>query len=153
MKPYTVSLFGHRNISNPEKIRTKLKLFTERIISEKQYVQFLIGHDGAFDELAASVISETIRNSQYHTALLIMVLPYMRNEFKNRNDFQQYHQIEICPASANAHFKSAFFIRNLEMLDRSDIVVCWMEHPFGGTFQAVYCAQKKGLTVINLAQS
>ena len=113
MKPYTVSLFGHRNISKPEKIRTELKLFTERIISEKQYVQFLIGHDGAFDELAASVISETIRNSQYHTALLIMVLPYMRNEFKNRNDFQQYHQIEICPASANAHCKSAFFIRNL----------------------------------------
>ena len=150
MEIFTVSLFGHRHISNPDKIRTKLAQLVEKLIKEKQYVQFLVGHDGQFDEIAGEVISQVIRRSAYHTALLIMVLPYSRSEFCNPEYLRQYNQIEICPESSQVHVKEAFLIRNMQMVDRSDMIICCMEHQQGGTFRAVYYAGRKGRNIVNL---
>lgn len=150
MEIFTVSLFGHRHISNPDKIRTELAQLVEKLIKEKQYIQFLVGHDGQFDEIAGEVISQAIRNSAYHTALLIMVLPYNRSEFRNPEYLTQYNQIEVCPASSQVHVKEAFLIRNMQMIDRSDMIICCMEHQHGGTFRAVYYAGKRGRNIIHL---
>ena len=150
MEVFTVSLFGHRHISNPDKIRRQLTKLVEKLIREKKYVQFLVGHDGQFDEIAGEVISQAIRCSDYHTALLIMVLPYHRNELRNSEYLRQYNQIEICPASSEVHVQDAFLIRNMQMIDRSDMIICCMEHEYGGTFRAVYYAGAKGRNVIQL---
>ena len=89
MEIFTVSLFGHRYIENPDILRSALKPIVQKLVQDNIYIQFLIGHDGMFDEIAADVISETIRNSPYHTAMLIVVLPYMRSEFQQKENFQQ----------------------------------------------------------------
>ena len=48
-------------------------------------------------------------------------------------------------------FKSAIQIRNREMVDRADLIICYIEHEKGGAWQTVDYAIKQGKAVINFA--
>lgn len=41
-------------------------------------------------------------------------------------------------------------IRNREMVDRADLIICYIEHKEGGTYKTVQYALMIGKTVINL---
>ena len=56
MELYTVSLFEHREIRSPDMILERLEKVIQPIILSKPYVEFLIGREGEFDLLAASII-------------------------------------------------------------------------------------------------
>lgn len=58
--PYPVCLFGHRRIENVTEVEDTLRNEIEKILAEHEYVEFLIGREGEFDILAASV-------KRYHT--------------------------------------------------------------------------------------
>lgn len=62
-----------------------------------------------------------------------------------------YDEIEICQNSAEAHYKSAIQIRNRQMIDRSDLIVCCIEHDSGGAYQTVQYARKQQKRIVNLA--
>ena len=71
---------------------------------------------------------------------------------KNEEAFQEYYdEVEICQSSSAAHFKAAMQVRNREMVDRSDLVVCYIEHNSGGAFQTVQYAKKKNKEIVNLS--
>ena len=42
-------------------------------------------------------------------------------------------------------------IRNREMVDRADLIICYIEHENGGVWQTVDYAMKQGKAVINLS--
>ena len=65
MDIYTVSSFGHREVERAAEIESKLNQFFHDLITQKQYVEFLIGRDGEFDLLAASAIRRAIRLRQH----------------------------------------------------------------------------------------
>ena len=48
--------------------------------------------------------------------------------------------------------KSAIQIRNHEMVDRADLIICYIEHEKGGAWRTVKYAREQGKTVINLAE-
>lgn len=56
MDIYTVSFFGHREIERVSEIESRLDKLLYDLITQKRYVEFLIGRDGEFDLLAASAI-------------------------------------------------------------------------------------------------
>ena len=56
MEVYTVSFFGHRRIDDPIRIEQQVEEIVRELLLTKQYVEFLVGKDGDFDILAASVI-------------------------------------------------------------------------------------------------
>ena len=62
-----------------------------------------------------------------------------------------YDEIEICQNSAEAHYKSAIQIRNRQMIDRSDLIVCCIEHNSGGAYQTIQYARNQKKEIINLA--
>ncbi|MBR5786303.1 MAG: hypothetical protein IKY41_06390 [Clostridia bacterium] len=55
-------------------------------------------------------------------------------------------------AASKAHPKSAFQIRNREMVDRADLVICYIENKEGGAWQTIKYAMKKEKNIINLAE-
>lgn len=81
------------------------------------------------------------------------MLPYSVAEYRNNEDsFRDYYdEIEICQNSAEAHYKSAIQIRNRQMIDRSDLIVCCIEHDSGGAYQTVQYARKQQKRIVNLA--
>lgn len=51
MNIYTVSFFGHRYIERGTEISDRLDKLLHDLITQKDYVDFLIGRDGEFDLL------------------------------------------------------------------------------------------------------
>ena len=60
MNIYTVSFFGHRNIECGTEIDNRLDKLLHDIITQKEYVDFLIGRDGEFDLLASAAIKRAV---------------------------------------------------------------------------------------------
>ena len=153
MDIYTVSFFGHRHIEQGSLVEERLESLLYDLITGKEYVEFLIGRDGEFDLLASSVIKRCIKKYGRGNTSLVLVLPYMRAEYRdNEAAFLDYYdEVEICEESARAHFKAAIQIRNRCMVDRSDLVVCCIQHKSGGAYRTIQYAEKQGKKIVNLA--
>ncbi len=151
---YTVSFFGHRQIENVSAIEKRLDEIIRPLLFEKEYVEFLVGRDGEFDQLAASAVKRLKRSVGGDNSTLVWVPPYPTAEYRDYEaDYAAYYdEIEICPESAAAHFKSAFQLRNRWMVDRNGLVVCYVERPNGGAFQTLQHAKRHGKNIINVAK-
>lgn len=153
MNTYTVSFFGHRVIYRSEDIEKRLEILIESIVKSKEYIEFLVGRDGDFDILTSSVICRITKKLSYGNAAHVLVLPYMKAEYRNnKEDFLKYYdEVEICEKSCRAHYKAAIRIRNRNMVDRSDLVVCYVERQKGGAYNTMTYAVRQDKTVINIA--
>lgn len=155
LKTYTVSFFGHREIDDVSRLEKTLEEIISYLLREKEYVEFLVGRDGEFDQLVSSTVKRCKRKVGDHNSALVWVLPYPTAEFKsNEGDYYNYYdEIEICNAAAGSHYKSAFQVRNHAMVDRSDLVVFCVERKKGGAYQTMQYAQKNSVPLINLVES
>ena len=146
MDTYTVSLFGHRHLSNPINTEQTLERIIRKLLHRPAYVEFLIGRDGDFDLIAASIIKRCQRAINENNNALIWVLPYVTADFRDNIDAYQsyYDEIEICEHAAGSHYKAAFQQRNRSMVDRSDLVIFYVEQKQGGAYQTMRYAQKQG---------
>ena len=149
----TVSLFGHRIIEDYNFVENKLYELL-RIVMQKECgeVEFLVGRNGDFDLMAASVIRKLKKETGNENVFLTLVLPYETAELRdNVEAFESYYDsIEICEASADCNFKYAIVARNRDMIDRSDMVVVYVKNESGGAYQALKYAEKNQKRVINL---
>ena len=152
MNTYTVSFFGHRMIDNALKIESRLEQLIQALLREHEYVEFLVGRDGEFDQLVSSAIRRCKREYRSDNSAHIWVLPYITAEFRdNEESFRDYYdEIEICEAAAGSHYKNAHQIRNRAMVDRSDLVVFCIQNESGGAWQTMKYAKKQGKPCINL---
>ena len=153
MEIYTVSFFGHRLVERASGIQVRLEILLHDLITQKEYVEFLIGRDGEFDLLAASSIRRAVKQYGYGNTSIILVLPYMKAEYRDneQNYLSYYDEVEICSESSDAHYKSAIQVRNRCMVDRSDLVVCCIQHKSCGAYRTMQYAEKQGKQVRNLA--
>ena len=153
MDIYTVSFFGHREVERASEIESKLDQLLRDLITQKLYVELLVGRDGEFDLLAASSIRRAVKQYGYGNTSIILVLPYMKAEYRDNKQYylSYYDEVEICSESSNAHYKSAIQVRNRCMVDRSDLVVCCIQHKSGGAYRTMQYAKKQGKQVRNLA--
>ncbi len=150
---YIVSLFGHRIIEDYNAAESKLYELL-RIIMQKENreIEFLVGRNGDFDLMAASVIRKLKKEIGNDNAFLTLVLPYETAELRNNTEsFESYYDsIEICEASANCNFKFAITARNRDMVDRSDLVVVYVKNESGGAYQSLKYAEKNQKRIINI---
>ena len=104
MDIFTVSFFGHRMLENALEVEKHLEVLLRDLITQHEYVEFLIGRDGEFDLLAASAIRRAVRQYGYGNTALTLVLPYLRAEYRDneQNYLQYYDEVEICTESAAA---------------------------------------------------
>ena len=154
MEIFTVAFFGHRYIDNPFRIEERLEEHIYRLLAEKEYVDFLVGRDGEFDQFASSAVLRVRKRYRDDNSSLILVLPYARAEYLNNEEsyHNYYSEVEISYEASKAHPKAAIQIRNREMVDRADLILCCIEREKGGAWQTVQYAIKQGKTVINLAE-
>ena len=149
---YTVSFFGHRIIEDPLVIEKRLKTLIRRLLGEKEYVAFLVGRDGEFDQIVSSSILCCKREYRGDNSAHIWVLPYPTADFRDNEDAYRayYDEIEVSQGAAGGYFKAAYQMRNREMVDRSDLVVFCVQHERGGAWQTMKYAVKQGTPYINI---
>ena len=152
MNIYTVSFFGHRYIERGIEIENRLDKLLHDLIMQKEYIEFLIGREGEFDILASAAIKRAINKYAYGNTHFTLVLPYMKAEYRdNEKEFLDYYdEVDVCYESSIAHPKGAIQIRNRSMVDRSDLVVCYVQHNSGGAYRTLQYAAKQGKRIINI---
>lgn len=153
MNLYAVSFFGHRQIDNVFVIEQRLETMIRELLLSKEYVEFLVGRDGEFDQLVASTVRRCKRTVRDDNSALVLVLPYATAEYRNNaQSFHEYYdEVETCAEAAEKHFKSAHQIRNRTMVDRSDLVIFCVERNSGGAYQTMQYAKKANANIINLS--
>ena len=151
LETYTVSFFGHRYIDNFRLAEERLTEIIKDIILEKEYVEFLVGRDGDFDQIVSSTIRRVKRDYGEHNSAHVCILPYMTAEFRNNEGsfYEYYDEVEVADTT---HPKSAFQTRNRMMIDRSDLVIFYIDHESGGAWQTYQYATKKEKNIINIAK-
>lgn len=155
LNTYTVAFFGHRYIDDPYKMEKSLEKNIRKLIDEYEYVDFLVGRNGDFDRYASSAVLRVQKNHRSDNSSLVLVLPYLTAEYvDNQRNFESYYgDIEISQAASEAHPKAAIRIRNREMVDRADLIICYIKHSYGGAYKTVQYALRKNKVVINLVQA
>ena len=147
---YTVSLFGHRIIEDYLTVEAKLYELLRIIMQRSGELEFLVGRNGDFDLMAASVIRKLKKETGNENSFLTLVLPYDTAELRNNTEaFESYYDsIEICDTARN--FKYAIVARNRDMVERSDLVVVYVKNESGGAYQSLKYAEKNQKRIINL---
>lgn len=151
---FTVAFFGHRYIDNPFKVEELLEEQIRKLINEKEYVDFIVGRNGEFDQCVSSTVLRVRKNVRDDNSALVLMLPYPTAEYLNNEEYfhDYYTDVEISYSASMAHPKSAIQIRNREMVDRVDLVICYVENNHGGAWQTVEYAKKQEKNIINLAE-
>ena len=147
MKGFVVSLFGHRKIDNIE-FEYQLVEIIEKLIKTKEYVTFLIGRNGEFDEYTATVIKRVRRKTGNESNSMVLVLPYKVSNIEYYADY--YDDIIIPDVVYGSHPKAAITLKNHWMVDQSDLVIVYIERDEGGAYAAMKHARSHGKKVINL---
>ena len=94
MDTYTVSFLGHRKLDSPILIEEQLEAIVLNLLSTKAYIEFLVGRDGDFDLLAASVIHRCKRTFRNDNSSLVWVMPYPTAEYRdNESAYRAYYDV------------------------------------------------------------
>ena len=86
MEIFTVSFFGHRKVSQVSLVEERLEAVIQRLLTEKEYIEFLIGRSGEFDQLASSAVRRKKRTLRDDNSALFLVVPYLTAEYRNNEE-------------------------------------------------------------------
>ena len=149
---YTVCFFGHRQLDGFSLVEHKVETLIVRLLNKHEYVEFLVGREGEFDQLVTSAILRCRKRLDTANCSVTWVMPYLKADYvKNSDSYDNYYDsVEVCEQSAKVHPKSAIQIRNRAMVDRSDLCVFCVTHRSGGAYQTLQYAEKINVNIINL---
>ena len=136
------TFFGHRDC--PETVKPHLRKVLVDLIVSKGVDTFYVGNQGQFDAIVRSVLREL--EQEYPEICYAVVLAYLPG--KNG----EYHSRTILPEGIEAvHPRYAIDWRNRWMLQRSQFVVTYLTHSWGGAARYVQKAKRAGKTVIHVS--
>ena len=148
MNIFTVSLFGHREMNDLQRLDELLTPMIRDLIKKKTYVSFLIGRNGEFDEFSASVIKQIQKETGKENTDITLVLPYAVADLEY---YENYYDSIVIPESVyGVHPKSAITFKNRWMIEKSDLVIVCVERKKGGAYAAMKYAEKLNKKIINI---
>ena len=148
MEIFRVSFIGHRQVENWREVDNRVDEIVRELIRTKEYVEFYMGRNGEFDESVASIIKRAQKDLGKENSSLILVLPY---HAKDEEYYEQYYD-EIYMPIEKVHYKAAITKRNEWLVDNSDLLVAYVNKDFGGAYNTLKYAEKKGVQIINVVK-
>ena len=143
---------GHRDIRFTEKITSALKEHIEMLITKENVSEFLVGNYGGFDHIASQAVREL--RKVYPHIKLHLVIPYLTKvitEYKEQF-YEKYDSIVMADIPLSTPKNLRIIKCNEYMVNKSDFLICCVNHSWGGAAQTVEYAKKKGANIINLAE-
>lgn len=134
------TFFGHRDCTYEK--YTNIYLAIKTLLLEKDVRCFYVGTQGNFDYLVFQALCEL--KNEFPDIQVHRVLAYMPRT-------QKLHPCTILPEGIElVHPRYAIPWHNQWMIERSDYVISYVTHNYGGAARFVDEAKRKGKTVINL---
>ena len=138
-----VTFCGHGKIVYDNFVQQRLYKEIEAMAKNGES-SFLLGGYGNFDLIAASAIKAI--KEKYSNVKSILVLAYLDQKYN-----EDLYDETIYPDIENVPRRYAIVKRNQWMIDKSDVVISYLEHSWGGAAKTFDYAMKKKKTVINVA--
>lgn len=140
---HACTFFGHHD--SPASLRPLLREAILSLIREQGVTTFYVGHQGAFDRMAAGILREI---SEEHPQIrYAVVLAYLSASVGEDIPWQNTllpEGIEQVPP------RFAISRRNRWMIRNSDYVITYVAHACGSAAQFEQMASRQGKTVIRL---
>ena len=138
----TCFFIGHRDAD--EALYPLIVQEVERHIVEYGVGEFIAGQYGRFDGMAARAVAEV--RALHPGVKLLLLTPYLRNEpIPKRYDGAVYPDgLESVPP------RHAISRANAYIIDRCDYIIAHVTRHYGGAWQALSRARRKGKPVVNL---
>ncbi|MBE6693938.1 MAG: hypothetical protein E7589_04170 [Ruminococcaceae bacterium] len=147
-----ISFFGHSSLINTDYLYEKVEETIVNNINHNERILFYCGGYGDFDNLCAKICREI--KSQHQNCELVFVTPYITKaqqiKMKRWMNEKLYDSI-VYPPLENVPKRFAISRRNEWMINESDLIIAYVQHPFGGAYKALEYAKKKKKLTINLA--
>ena len=155
MQTLTVSFFGHRRVEAFAIVEQQLDFLVGDLIRKNEYVEFLVGRNGDFDQLVTAAIRRAKKSIFDGNSSLTWVQAYSSAEYAHDTDaFDRYYDaVEVCEAAAAAFPKAAIQTRNRAMVDRSDLCVFYVIRSDGGAWQTLQYARRTSKKIVLISDS
>ena len=141
----TVTFFGHKN--TPKEIEPTLRTTLINLIENYNATEFYVGNNGNFDAMVRRQLEDLSQAYPINYSVVLAYLPCKKNEYDNFTNTILPDGIETVPK------RFAISWRNKWMIQKSDIVVTYVTHNFGGAWQFMELATRKGKMVIDLTET
>ena len=135
-----ITFCGHSKLYNSDIIKDRLTRELRSLSAQGTHTFYLGGY-GDFDLLAANVLHEL--KPEYPELESILILPY-----PDRQVDVSLYDGTIYPPLENVPKRYAISRRNAYMIDRSDVVIAFIMHSFGGAYKSLCYAQRKQKRII-----
>ena len=147
----TCFFIGHREAN--ERVLPALEQAVEQLIVESGVTDFVVGHYGAFDGMAAKVIKAA--KKRHPEVTLTLLLPY--HPFDRPIPVPKgYDSTFYPPGMENVPKKYAIVRANRYMVERSDFLIAYVRHPASNARELLEYAgtgKRKGkIHITNLAE-
>lgn len=144
-----ITFIGHRFLKNHEVILEKIKKSILDHLKDEEKMVFYCGGYGDFDNLSAhacQAVKKINPNSE-----VVYVTPYIKSQYEGAILGKEYDSI-LYPPLENVPPKFAICKRNEWMIDKSDLIISYVNRTYGGAYNGLCYAQRKKKKIINLAQ-
>ena len=136
------TFFGHRDA--PPGIKSSLRQVISELIEQQGIKQFYVGHQGSFDAMARSLLTEFEQTHGISYEIVLAYLPRQDDPLCDTDHTLLPEGIETVPP------RFAIEYRNKWMIDHSDIVVTYVHRSFGGAAKFKKLAEKRNKVVIQI---
>ncbi len=138
------TFFGHKDC--PEAVSAVLRETLSDLIVNHGVDRFYVGNQGRFDAYVRNTLRALLQEHPHiRYAVVLAHMPRGQDAHEDFSDTMLPEGIEA------VHPRFAISWRNNWMLRRSDFVVSYIAHPWGGAYRYAETARKQGKQVINLA--
>lgn len=141
-----VSFFGHSDFIPNESIKSRLMEILNDTVGGAS-VEFYLGGYGGFDYFALGC--SLFFKQGHKNSRIVLVTPYVNLSRRLSSIAEKCNDV-IYPALESVPPKFAISARNVWMADKADIVICYVNHAWGGAYAACKYCVTKGTKLINL---
>ncbi len=144
-----ITFCGHSQYTETKQDEQKILDYLEKTVGNSPAELYLGGY-GAFDHFALKCgkkYQETHPNTK-----LIFITPYIDNSYQKRHleNLKNFYNEIIYPDLENVPQRFAISQRNKWMVEKSDCVVAYIDHSFGGAYTTYKYAIKRNKPIFNL---
>ena len=135
-------------------VEDRLKDEIEAYLAGIDEASFYVGGRGEFDGMAAAAVRAAKARHRDKKIQLYLIEPYFHAGLNRDKEYNEklYDGIIIPQELFGVHPKAAIKKRNRLMIDWSDTLIAFVYRDFGGAYETLQYAERKGnIRIINLA--
>ena len=147
----TCSCFGHSDVDITNDLIERTRAEIEKAVEDGVRI-FMFGGRSRFDDLCYDLVTEKKNADPQLNIKRVFCFALDKQRRKPPSWFikKEYEALE-CPTKDFDYWYSAIYFRNLAMIDKSDLILFWVEErENSGAYKTYLYAVKKHKNIVNL---